>query len=90
MRLDRRLALPDGSTVPAILIEVSDTGPGIPDDVVQKLGTPFFTTRAGGTGLGIAAARHWVDRHGGTLRIDSPGERGARARVELPLRQEAS
>ena len=90
MRLDRRLALPDGSTAPSILIEVSDTGPGIPDDVVRKLGTPFFTTRAGGTGLGIAAARHWVDRHGGTLRIDSPGDRGARARVELPLRQETS
>jgi two-component system nitrogen regulation sensor histidine kinase GlnL len=90
MRLDRRLTLADSSTVAAIVIEISDTGPGIPDDVLQKLGTPFFTTRAGGTGLGIAAARHWVDRHGGTLRIDSPADRGARARIELPLRQGAS
>lgn len=90
MRLDRHLVMPDGEAAPALLVEVRDSGPGIPAEIVDKLGTPFFTTRPGGTGLGITAARHWLDRHGGTLRIDSPAGGGARARVELPLRTEAS
>lgn len=89
MRLDRRLVMPDGEDTPALVVELEDSGPGIPDQILDRLGTPFFTTRAGGTGLGIAAARYWVDRHGGTLRVESPPGRGARARVELPLRRVA-
>jgi two-component system nitrogen regulation sensor histidine kinase GlnL len=87
MRLDRRLVMPDGEDTSALVVELEDTGPGIPEEILERLGTPFFTTRAGGTGLGLAAARHWVDRHGGTLRVESPPGRGARARVELPLRR---
>lgn len=90
MRLDRRLVMPNGEDAPALVVEIEDSGPGIPEAILAKLGTPFFTTRAGGTGLGIATARHWLDRHGAMLRIDSPPGRGARARVELPLRTAAS
>jgi len=90
LHLDRRLGLPDGSSAPALRVELSDTGPGIPKEHFEKLGTPFFTTRVGGTGLGIATARHWLDRHGGTLRIESPEGQGARARVEIPLRTDAA
>jgi two-component system nitrogen regulation sensor histidine kinase GlnL len=86
MLLDRHLATPQGEHFPSLLVEVSDSGPGIPEDLLDKLATPFFTTRPGGTGLGLALSRHWVARHGGTLRIESqPGE-GTRVRVELPLR----
>ena len=87
MSLDRRIATPDGRRVPAIVVAVSDTGPGIPGDVLERLDTPFFTTKSRGTGLGLAVSRHWVTQHGGTLRIASqPGE-GTTVRVALPLRR---
>jgi two-component system nitrogen regulation sensor histidine kinase GlnL len=86
MLLDRHLTTPQGEHFPSLLVEVSDSGPGIPEELLGKLATPFFSTRPGGTGLGLAISRHWVARHGGTLRIESqPGE-GTRVRVELPLR----
>ena len=90
LRLDRRLSLPEGGSVPALLVQVGDTGAGMDAAHVERIGTPFFTTRPGGTGLGVAVARHWVARHGGTLRFESqPGE-GTRAQVELPLRMGTS
>jgi two-component system nitrogen regulation sensor histidine kinase GlnL len=75
----------DGST-PALLVEIADTGPGIEPDVLEKIATPFFTTRTGGTGLGLAVSRHWVARHGGSLRIVSQPGAGTQVRVSLPLR----
>jgi two-component system nitrogen regulation sensor histidine kinase GlnL len=86
MRLDRRLATPEGDRTPSLLVELADTGSGIPEDIAERLGTPFFTTRASGTGLGLSVARHWIARHGGVLRIESRPDEGARVRVELPLR----
>ena len=85
MLLDHRLTSEDGEPLPAIVVEVADTGPGIPAEVLDKLATPFFTTRPGGSGLGLAVSRNWVARHDGALRFDSrPGE-GTRVSVELPL-----
>jgi two-component system nitrogen regulation sensor histidine kinase GlnL len=86
MRLDRRLLTTAGEHLPILRVDVTDSGPGIPDDVLEKLATPFFTTRVGGTGLGLALSRHWLARHDGTLRIESPPGQGTRVRVELPLR----
>jgi two-component system nitrogen regulation sensor histidine kinase GlnL len=85
MTLDQRLRLPTGEQRPSVAIEVRDTGPGIPVEIQGKLATPFFTTRPGGTGLGLALSRHWVARHGGTLQVESAAGAGARARVMLPL-----
>jgi two-component system nitrogen regulation sensor histidine kinase GlnL len=84
--LDRRLTTPEGEQFPSLQVEVADSGPGMPEEVREKLATPFFTTRPGGTGLGLALSRHWVARHGGTLRIESQLGEGTRVRVELPLR----
>lgn len=86
MRVDRRLTSPTGESFPTLRVEVTDTGPGIPPDVLEKLATPFFTTRASGTGLGLAVSRHWVARHDGLLHVMSPPGGGACARVDLPLR----
>jgi signal transduction histidine kinase len=69
------------------VIELSDTGLGIEPAVLENLATPFFTTRPGGIGLGLAVARHWVTRHEGTLRLDSEPGLGTTARVALPLRR---
>jgi two-component system nitrogen regulation sensor histidine kinase GlnL len=87
MTLEHRLRAPTGEQVPTLAIEVRDTGPGIPPEVLEQLATPFFTTRPGGTGLGLAVARHWVARHGGTLQVESEPGAGTCARVVLPLRR---
>ena len=66
-------------------IEVRDTGCGIPPDVMARLFTPFFTTKAGGTGLGLLSCRRIMESAGGRLDIDSvPGE-GTTMRLVLPL-----
>jgi two-component system nitrogen regulation sensor histidine kinase GlnL len=87
--LDHRLGSATGPRLPGVVVTVEDDGPGIPPELRAKVTTPFFTTRRGGTGLGLAVAGHWVARHGGTLRIgDVPGG-GTRVRVSLPLRRPA-
>jgi two-component system nitrogen regulation sensor histidine kinase GlnL len=86
MTLEHRLRGPSGEQTPTIAVEVRDSGPGIAEDVLAKLATPFFTTRPTGTGLGLAVSRHWVARHGGSLQIESAPGAGTRVRVVLPLR----
>ncbi len=64
-------------------LEICDDGPGIPESLQERIFAPFFTTAAGGTGLGLAVTRAIVEAHGG--RIDyRPGERGACFELQLP------
>jgi signal transduction histidine kinase len=59
-----------------VLIEVTDNGPGIPEDIKDKILQPFFTTKKGtlGTGLGLSISNDIIRAHGGTMEIDSqPG-----------------
>ena len=66
-------------------ISVTDDGPGVPAGLATSLFEPFVTARAGGTGLGLAAARRIAERHGGSLVLESrPGARGARFSIYLP------
>jgi signal transduction histidine kinase len=71
-----------------VVIEIADTGPGMPPEVAARAFEPFFTTKevGQGTGLGLDIARRIiVERHGGKISIDSqPGE--TILRVELPVR----
>lgn len=68
----------------AVRVHVRDSGRGMEADVLARIGTPFFTTREEGTGLGVALARATMVRHGGTLEYASrPGE-GTVAMVTLP------
>ncbi len=69
-----------------IRIEVSDNGPGIPDDVKELIFEPYFTTKAKGTGLGLALAKALVERAGGTIEVSSR-EKGATMEVSLPIAQ---
>jgi two-component system nitrogen regulation sensor histidine kinase GlnL len=87
MTLDHRLAGDHGEPLPTLSVSVEDDGPGIPPELMEKVMTPLFTTRSGGTGLGLAVARHWVAQHGGAMRIESVPEGGTRVRVSLPLRR---
>lgn len=85
-------AMPEGGTLtlrtdggPTVaLIEIRDTGVGIPDAVRARLFEPFFTTKATGTGLGLSVSAHIVAQHGGEITVDSaPGE-GTTFHISLP------
>ncbi|MCK5942401.1 MAG: ATP-binding protein, partial [Planctomycetes bacterium] len=52
-----------------VLVTVADDGPGVPDDVRDKLFDPYFTTKTSGTGLGLAICRRLVEAHGGQIRL---------------------
>ena len=62
-----------------------DGGPGIPAEIREKIFTPFFTTKARGTGLGLPTAKRLVEAHQGTIRIDCPPGGGTTVTVHLPL-----
>ena len=61
----------------ACSITINDDGPGIPPDVREKIFTPFFTTKAQGTGLGLPTAKRFIEAHHGRISIDCPPTGGA-------------
>jgi two-component system, NtrC family, sensor histidine kinase HydH len=65
-------------------IVVRDTGRGMPVETLRRIGTPFFTTRDNGTGLGVVLARSVIAQHGGSLRYQSEPGKGTQVRVALP------
>lgn len=89
-------AMEDGGTIHGsvevaagrVVVTVADTGKGIPDDVLERLFEPYFTTRSSGTGLGLAIVRRIIEDRGGEVSLenargtDGPG---AVARISLPL-----
>jgi len=68
-----------------MLIRVSDNGPGIPSDIIDQVFDPFFTTRAAGTGLGLAVLASVVQRHGGTVHATNRESGGAQFTILLPV-----
>ncbi len=90
-------AMPDGGTVTVhsdraargrkeyCLIRVHDSGPGVPDDMKEKIFNPFVTTKEQGSGLGLAIAARVVDAHEGFIEVHDGEGGGAEFRVMLPL-----
>jgi len=54
-----------------VLVSVTDNGPGIPEDLMDKIFIPFFTTKENGSGIGLSLSRQIIQMHGGTLKVDS-------------------
>ncbi len=71
-----------------VVIEIGDTGPGMPPEIVEKIFDPFFSKRAGGTGLGLAIARQMVENHRGHIDVDSVVGKGTNFRIRLPRRHD--
>lgn len=76
--------LRDSARSPTWAIHVIDTGPGIPPDSLPRIFTPYFTTRSGGTGLGLPTTRRIVEEHGGAIDVVSEPGRGADFVITLP------
>ncbi len=68
-----------------LIVHVKDTGCGIPSELHDKLGHPFFTTKERGMGLGLAIVKGIIDRHGGRLAIRSQEGKGTAVEVSLPV-----
>lgn len=68
-----------------VILEVVDTGKGIPPEVEKRLFDPFFTTKESGTGLGLAIAARIVERHHGALQYQTQADRGTTFGIILPL-----
>lgn len=77
---------------PAVVVEVIDTGIGIPNELLDRVTDPFFTTKdeSKGTGLGLAICKRIIGQHGGRLEIDSTVGRGTTVRVTLPVRNDTN
>lgn len=68
-----------------IVIEVSDTGPGIPPDVKENLFTPYFTTKHRGLGLGLCISKEIIKAHGGGIEVFTEAGKGTTFSIWLPL-----
>lgn len=70
-----------------VRVEICDTGPGISPEELEKIFTPFYTTKTQGTGLGLPICRQLLESNGGVLRVDSQPGQGACFILELPVIQ---
>jgi diguanylate cyclase (GGDEF)-like protein len=68
-----------------IMIEIEDTGCGMPDEVLDNIFNPFYTTKENGTGLGLSICYKIVQDHGGTLSVQSAVNEGSTFTVKLPI-----
>ena len=88
-------AMPEGgkihvaiqSTDNTVKIFFEDDGEGIPQNLMEKIWDPFFTTKAKGTGLGLGIVKNIIESHNGGIQISARPGAGARVKVELPVKQ---
>lgn len=92
IRIPADRATPSGDVVPGEYVEfsVSDTGPGVPEELRKRIFEPFFTTKetGKGTGMGLAMVLGVVQQHGGFVCVDGADDAGAVFRICLPLHQD--
>ena len=92
--INAQQAMPDGGELivqtaapdPAhVQIDITDTGVGIPDHNLHKIFDVYFSTKQGGSGLGLSTARRIIHRHGGTITVESEIHKGTHFAITLPL-----
>ncbi len=82
----RRITVRTEGAGPHVRITIGDTGPGIPPDILPRIFEPLFTTKGFGVGLGLPTVRQIVEKHGGTIDVDSTSETGTAVTIWLPRR----
>jgi signal transduction histidine kinase len=73
-----------------VVLEVRDDGPGIPPETRERIFEVFYSSRGGGTGLGLPIAKQVIEQHGGTIELESVVGEGTTFRIRLPRHQAAS
>ena len=71
-----------------LFITIADSGPGIPSNLRNQIFDPFYTTKGGGTGIGLSICNRIVTDHGGSLHVSESTLGGAAFTIELPVRKE--
>jgi signal transduction histidine kinase len=83
----RQLLVSTGHAEPAgVLVTVTDSGPGLPPERVDRVFDPFYTTKPGGLGMGLSICRSIIEAHGGRLWVAGDLPRGASFHFSLPAR----
>ncbi|MBI3878236.1 MAG: hypothetical protein HY300_20125, partial [Verrucomicrobia bacterium] len=85
LRARRDFATLNGQLLAVAILEVADTGMGIPPAVEKRLFDPFFTTKENGTGLGLSISARIIEKHGGALQYQTQAGRGTTFGIVLPL-----
>jgi signal transduction histidine kinase len=83
--LAQELRIPDDGAAPAVEVVIRDSGVGIPPEQLARIFEPYFTTKAHGTGLGLALVRQTIHDHGGAISVTSEPGRGTAFTVKIPL-----
>jgi len=89
-------AMPEGGSIEVELnrlyskagISIKDTGSGIPENIIQKIFLPFYTTKEKGIGFGLALVQKIIVSHGGSIEVESKEGEGATFRIALPLMEQ--
>lgn len=80
----------DGPSQNFIKIVISDTGKGIPPNIIHRIFDPFFTTKSKGIGLGLSITYQIIKKHGGTIKVESKLEKGTSFIINLPVISETT
>ncbi len=90
VRVHRNLPAAGGAEARCeLVITIGDNGPGVPPDLREKIFYPFFTTKEGGSGIGLANAQKVVTSHGGSLELESRAGEGTYLHLRFPLAGDA-
>ena len=68
-----------------VSIEIYNSGPAIPPNVLEKIFVPFYTTKAEGSGIGLSLSRQIISNHGGQIAVDSEEGKGTTFKLMLPV-----
>jgi C4-dicarboxylate-specific signal transduction histidine kinase len=83
--LDRVLSVSTATRDGVVIATVEDRGPGLTQDIADRVFEPFFTTKSNGLGLGLSICRSIISSHQGRLWAANNGDRGARFMFSLPI-----
>jgi signal transduction histidine kinase len=87
MEKDKKIVVTTCAENDRMIVSVSDSGPGVPLQIRDKIFDPYFTTRPEGTGIGLSLSHRIITDHGGSLTVSDSDLGGAEFRIEIPIKK---